>query len=92
MDMQDDRTAEEMDTHPTLVVGTDRFMAGWGKAEGGASYAAWACRPDDERRVLDWVESRSDMKRVRVVAGEYRPSGAGHCHIYVVGDEHRALN
>lgn len=91
MELQDDRTEQERDTHPFLVIGTDRFMSGWGKADGGVSFAAWACRPKDRRDVLAWVESRSDMMRVRETVGAYRPKGRGHCHVYVVRCGHPAL-
>ena len=80
----DDRTPEQTQTHTWLVIGTDSFMSGWGKASGGKSYAAWACKPDERRACLTWVESRSDMKRVReALANDYHPSGIGHLHIYV---------
>ena len=92
MIVRDDRTPEQIETHPILIVGTDRFLSGWGKARGGMSYAAWACTPEDERSVLEWVERRGDLKRVRVVCGAYRPSGSGDCHIYVVQPGHPAIN
>ncbi len=98
---QDDRTPEERKTHYWLVVGTDRCLSGWGGARGGASVAAWACRPDDSSRVLAWVESRGDMRRVREVSEwdgrvggvgrAYRPKRAAHFHVYVVGPDHPAL-
>ena len=95
MKRADDRTPAERTTHPILIVGTDSFMSGWGKAEGGTSYAAWACRQEDERAVLEWVERRGDMKRVRVTfdlpSAPYRPKGRGHLHIYVVREDHPAL-
>ena len=85
----DDRTPEQMQTHTWLVIGTDTFMSGWGKAAFGNSYAAWACTPQDRRACLGWVESRSDMKRVREApASSYRPSGNGHLHIYVYDGQH----
>ncbi len=91
---QDDRTAEQKETHTLAVVGTDSFLSGWGHAANGASYAGWACIPDDLKRVEEWVESRGDMKRVRIVlANDYNPSSV-HCvhfHLYVVGPEHPAL-
>lgn len=91
MQMQDDRTPEQVKTHPILVIGTDSFMSGWGKASDGPSYAAWAATLEDWPRVFKWVEGRSEMKRVRVVAGDYRPSArGGHCHIYVVDEDHPA--
>jgi len=91
MQVIDDRTKEQKKTHRFLIVGTDRFMSGWGKAEGGKSYAAWACTEDDRKAVLDWVERRGDMTCVRETYGDYRPSGRGHCHIYVVTAGHPAL-
>lgn len=91
MVLEDDRSAEEKKTHSVLVVGTDKFMSGWGKAAGGKSYAAWACLPEDADHVLQWVESRKDMKRVRVVYGSWHPKGTGHAHIYRVDRDHAAL-
>lgn len=91
MVLEDDRSDGQKKTHTTLVVGTDRVMSGWGLAQGGRSYAAWACLPEDEAHVLQWVESRSDMTRVRVVYGAWRPKGTGHAHIYVVHSDHSAL-
>lgn len=93
MQIQDDRTPEQKQTHKFLVIGTDTFLSGWGKASGGKSYAVWACASDEDfYKVRTWVEGRSDMKRVRTTYGTYRPSGRGHCHIYVVGSNHPALS
>lgn len=92
---KDDRTEAQQKTHTWLVVGTDSFMSGWGGARGGLSYAAWACLPDDRDKVFNWVEGRSDMKRVREVSEydkKYYAPGAAHCHIYVVEAGHPALN
>jgi hypothetical protein len=84
MERQDDRTPEQKQTHTLLIVGTDKILSGWGKAEGGMSYAAWACTSEQERECFSWVESRFDMLRVRtVLARTYRPKGRGHLHIYV---------
>jgi len=91
MELQDDRTQQQKESHNVIVVGTDTFMSGWGKAGSGKSYAGWACKPQHLPFVQKWVESRSDMKRVRVVDGNYRPSGDGHCHIYVADEGHPAL-
>jgi hypothetical protein len=97
MKMVDDRTKEQKQTHNWLIIGTDKCLSGWGEAKGGKSYAVWACRPADRQKVFNWVESRSDMLRVRETveskyAGRYRPKGKGHCHIYVVDEKHPALN
>ena len=82
----DDRTDSQRATHRYLVIGTDRFMSGWGGAEGGLSYAAWACRPAVARECIEWVERRGDMSRVRTYleGRRYRPgSSCAHLHIYV---------
>lgn len=41
----DDRTDEQKKTHVWGVVAKDKFMSGWGGAEGGASRCSWACGP-----------------------------------------------
>jgi formate-dependent nitrite reductase cytochrome c552 subunit len=95
MATRDDRTEAEKRTHTWLIVGTDTFLSGWGKASEGKSYAVWACRPEDRARVLSWVEGRSDMTRVREVSEyeeKYRPRGCADCHVYVVGKSHPSLN
>ena len=90
--IQDDRDKTTYDTHSCLVLGTDSFMSGWGMARKGNSYAAWACKPEHYRDVLRWVENRSEMKRVRVVAQDYKPGpSCAHLHIYVVNDDHPAI-
>jgi len=80
----DDRTEGQRITHCCLVIGTDPFLSGWGRAAGGVSYAAWACTPADAKNVERRIRARGDMLRVRVVCGNnYRPKKAGHLHIYV---------
>ena len=95
MIIEDDRTQEQKETHTCLIVGTDRFMSGWGKAQGGVSYAAWACRHEDSFKVLEWVERRGDMNKIgkffETSKSKYRPEGKGHCHIYVVTEGHVSL-
>ena len=86
MKVRDDRTEEQKRTHHILWGGTDRFMSGWGEAEGGASYAFWACKPEDERECERTIRSRPDLARVRDVMTDYRPRGVGHCHIYLWTD------
>jgi hypothetical protein len=81
--IEDDRTTEQKTALPWLIVGTDSFMSGWGKASGGLSYAAWACDDAQLRDCECWVERRSDMRRVRRVYGKYRPRGCVHLHIYI---------
>ena len=83
MIIQDDRTDDQKKTHQWLVVGTDSFMSGWGEAKGMVSYAAWATTQEGLNDTLCWVERRGDMKRIRVVYGDYKPKGKVHLHIYV---------
>lgn len=90
--IQDDRDETTRASHSVLIVGTDKFMSGWGRAEGGASYAAWACRPEVADKVYDWVSARSDMERVREEGPDYRPSKyCAYLHIYVVNEGHPAI-
>lgn len=86
MELEDDRTAEQKKTHQAIVLMTDRFLSGWGKARGGLSYAGWACTENEVEDMIARLLRRSDAKNVRVVRGNYRPPGGpGHCHIYVAG-------
>jgi len=91
MEYQDDRTPNEKKTHNWIVAATDSFLSGWGKAKGGSSYFGWACKYKNLDQVENWVRSRGDMKRVRIVGPSWRPIGKGHTHIYVVDDKHNAL-
>ena len=92
MKLIDDRTEKEKVTHQWIIAATDRFMSGWGEARNGTSYAGWACEHKDIQKVETWVRSRSEMKRVRLVFGTWKPKGIGHTHIYVVREGHPALN
>lgn len=88
MRLQDDRTDAHRDPQspeflPYIVVGTDSFLSGWGQARGGASFAGWACTDADLNACLAMVERRPEMKRVRIVGHDYRPTGKGHCQIYL---------
>ena len=93
MVFKDDRTGRERNTtHKNIIAGIDKCLSGWGVAEGGHSYAGWACTPEDEDAVEEWVRSRGDMKHVSWRSTDWRPQGAlGHCHIYVVRPGHASL-
>lgn len=79
----DERTEAQRKTHTHAVVGTDSFMSGWGEAANGMSYAGWAFKDGEMAQALGAVNSRPEMKRVRVVTLDgYRPQAA-HAHIYV---------
>ena len=91
MELQDDRSEVQKHYPYVIVVMTDRFMSGWGKAQGGPSYAGWACHEGDISRVEGEVRTRSDAMRVRLVQADYRPPpGPGHCHIYVWKNRNQA--
>jgi hypothetical protein len=88
---QDDRTLEQKQTHKWGVVAKDKFMSGWGGAQGGISRCAWACAPDASLAQLEqWVRHRQEMRYVNVVdLNTYRPPrGTVHFHIYVCEKDH----
>lgn len=85
MIIQDDRDRDQRETHLWAIAATDSYMSGWGGATGGRSVAAWAFREGEEQACRAWVESRTDMKRVRLVLlSDWRPRAA-HVHVYVWG-------
>ena len=98
MIINDRRNDEQLRTHRYLVIGTDRFLSGWGQAAGGNSYAAWACQTLTEARaVAEVIRARSDMKRVRIVhdsrgqaRGAFRPDSryCSHFSVYVASEEY----
>lgn len=87
----DDRKKEEKKIYSWLITATDKFLSGWGEAEGGLSKCAWACKKEDVDKVKRWVKSRSDMKYVNVVHGSWYPRHAKHVHIYKVETNHPSL-
>lgn len=93
--IEDDRTTDQRESHHFAVVARDKFMSGWGGAQGGASRCAWAVTNDGSvniDRVENWVRSRSEMRNVNVVdLRTYRPGrGTAHFHIYIVDHKHPA--
>ena len=90
---KDDRTAEDRYLDHVVFM-NDTFMSNWGPAEGTTSVAGWACAEADVDNVEEWVRSRSDASRVRVVklpvGKTYRHEGL--VHIYAVRDGHPALS
>lgn len=96
MIVKDDRTEEQRATHRWLVVATDRFMSGWGHAEGGTSVCGWAFASADEAHAaLPVIRANTDMRHVRVVfdgvvrrgklspTTRWKPKGCAHWHLYV---------
>lgn len=95
MEIEDDRTPEQKQTHRYGIVMRDRFLSGWGGASGGYSRAAWAMAHEvNADRVENWVRKRSDAQYVSFVdLKTYRPPrGTAHFHIYVCGPDHPAAN
>ena len=93
MIFQDDRTALERLELTELVGGRDSFMSGWGKADGGASFAFWACTPADLADVEAWVNGRGDITRCDLADLLNRPrSQHEHVHVYAVRAHHIALS
>lgn len=90
---KDDRTKEQKQTHNVLITATDKFMSGWGQASQWLSKCAWACKKEHADKVFDWVSNREEMKYVNInYSGRWHPRNAAHVHIYVVEDNHPALN
>ena len=90
-DISDQRSAVQKTTLTTFVLGVDTFLSGWGRALHGASIAAWACRPDDVPAVRAWVESRSDIRDVRVDWEGQIPDDCVQLSIYPVDANHPAM-
>lgn len=85
MIINDRRTEEQKKTHFWYVTARDRFMSGWGVAEGGASYCAWACESRQQAEAcLARIRSRDEMRYVTLRYGiaKWRPRAA-HLSIYV---------
>ena len=90
--IQDDRDKGQKITHPWLITAMDSLLSGWGRAGGGKSRVAWACKPEDIYKVLAWVEKKEEMKYVNLHYNkDYRPRNFVHLHIYVITNNHAAL-
>ena len=57
MNLIDDRNMEQRKTHTCLVIGSDTLLSGWGYADKGKSFAAWACTENDLEKVFRWVKT-----------------------------------
>jgi hypothetical protein len=93
MQIIDDRTEEQKLTHTVLIVAYDSFMSNWKDHHVKKSFCAWACKPEHQDQVFEWVFNRMDMHQVRPQEGDYVPllGPDDHYQIYVVNDGHRAL-
>jgi len=81
---KDDRSEEQMSTHTVIIAARDvSSLCADATSRYGGSTAAWACKPEDADSVFDWVNSRSDVKRVRFTSVENLERLSGMVHIYV---------
>ena len=56
-----------------FVVATDAFFSGWGRSPGRSLFAVPVRNHREAEIVLDNMQRRSEMKRARIVASDYRP-------------------
>ncbi len=81
----DDRRSKEVrEATRWLVVATDSFMSGWGRAASRSLFAV-PCRDYDQAKaVKDNMRQRSEMKRARIVfAPRYRPHLWEGDHLFI---------
>ena len=70
-----------------LVKAKDPFLSGWGKAEGGSSWCAWAFSNLDAAMAFEKLLHNTNFQYIGVVGWPYRPNSAAHLSIYN-GDSH----
>lgn len=81
--IDDRRTDEDKAATLFLVVATDSFMSGWGKAQGRSLFAV-PCRDEAQAEIVaDNMRHRSEMKRVRIVNRTWRPSLTSGDHLSI---------
>jgi len=91
--LKDDRNEATAESHTVLIGGKDRCLSHWRCNDGRASYAYWACRPEDADAVSAWVAGRSDLTSVRRRGERFVRSLSqdSDVHVYVVGNTHPSL-
>jgi hypothetical protein len=89
---QDQRTDGQKKTHTILVTAKDKFLSGWGMAQNGSSYCAWAVNPNEASctKLFQWVNNRSEMKyvNIRYDGGKNWRPNAAHVSIYAIDANH----
>ncbi len=86
----DKRTDEQRKNTKYFVNATDRFMSGWGKAEGGNSYFCIAVADHAQAMAaMEWLDGREEMKCVR---DSLRPRRAKGSHTSIVHFEDTAAS
>ena len=69
---KDDRFHEIPDSK-LYVLSNDKFMSGWGKAKNMINTCVIPCDTIEEaNKVADYINSRSDQNRIRIVADKPR--------------------
>lgn len=72
--IRDDRRSEaDKEATVGFVVGTDRFLSGWGQAPNRSLFAVPVKDFDQAEVVAENMRRRGDMLRVRIVGKDYRP-------------------
>ena len=91
--LKDDRTKETAKTHTVIIGGKDRFLSHWRCNDGRASYAFWACLPEDAETIQAWIDGRSDIVRAkrRNIHRIRELAKNNDVHVYVVSDNHPSL-
>ena len=91
--LKDDRTESTTQSHTVLIGGKDKCLSHWACNDGRASYAYWACRPEDADAVSAWVAGRSDLTSVRRRGERFVQSLSqdSDVHVYVVVASHPSL-
>jgi len=91
--LKDDRNEATAQSHTVLIGGRDRCLSHWACNDGRASYAYWACRPEDADAVSAWVAGRSDLTSVRRRGERFiqQLSQGSDVHVYVVSSTHPSL-
>lgn len=85
--IEDDRSLAEKAATAWFAVATDSCLSGWGEAPRRSLYAL-PCRDFSEAEVCAKnLELRGDMKRVRIVAGDWRPRLRKGDHLKIASRE-----
>lgn len=86
--IDDCRTDDDKAATEGFVVATDSFMSGWGQAPARSFFAVPFRSPYEATIVLDNMEARSEMKRVRLAGKNYRPQlrSGDHLSIRAIDD------
>lgn len=71
---------------PFYVLSNDSFMSGWGQAEHAINTVILPCESYSEAQIVaDYAESRSEQRRVRIVANKPRLQ-PGHVYSLLTRD------